>query len=111
MKAQELRIGNLVNSSENEQIIINGIFEAGIHNQDFNGYPYEMLQPIPATEEWLLRFGFIKHTGWDDFEYFDKNGVHIYVCNEWFEYEMELKIESVHQLQNLYFTLTQKELC
>lgn len=96
IKAKELRIGNLVNSLENEQIIINGIFEAGVHNQDFNGYPYEMLKPIPLTEEWLLKFKFNLDNGFyhlDDF--WISNFYENYFTLDGFD---ECKIKHVHQL-------------
>jgi hypothetical protein len=91
----------------------------------------EWFEPIPLTEEWLLKFGFKG----------EKGIYHILICEEdkrinkkelrldvdddgWYvdiiEYDEQLdsemysinisKIKHVHQLQNLYFTLTGQEL-
>ena len=76
----------------------------------------EEINPIPITEEWLLKFGFeknhkhgIENYVFIDFTYypsnnqvkiFDRFGGCIYVENILF----------VHQLRNLYFALTQTEL-
>lgn len=111
MKANELRIGNY-------------IYEVGFSTQD--GYPkgYKELgiikngkdiefsafkEPIPLTEEWLLKFGFeLKNT------YYSIDGMYIRKDGEMFETEvgecLYKSIEYVHQLQNLYFALNDEEL-
>jgi hypothetical protein len=108
MKATELRIGNLVN--ENGEVI-------KIRQEtlcDFaNGYV--VFEPIPLTEEWLLKFGFKKpaHTWCGD----------VFHLTEWDKYPINWcvamnknnaviieKLKYVHQLQNLYFALTGEEL-
>ena len=74
-------------------------------------------QPIPLTEEWLLKFGFEKQ---------ENNWKRICICNDWtYLYWERLAglevsvnkhsimlphINSVHQLQNLYYALTNEEL-
>jgi len=73
------------------------------------------LSAIPLTEDWLLKLGFEKLIGWDDMTYFNNNGIHIYLCGngreeDWFEYENDIIIKSVHKLQNLYFVLTSENL-
>ncbi len=77
------------------------------------------LQPIPLTEEWLLKFGFNKEPD----KSFTKRDIAIFLDKRfssnlfmqenqgdftWFSYEC--KIEYVHQVQNLYFALTGEEL-
>lgn len=109
----EVRVGNLV---QNDRI---GIFKIEIGSllnilerpkQNKGKY-----QPIPLTEEWLVRFGFEKPahswicgvfhlSEWDDFPLnwcvaMNKNNAIIF-----------LKLKYVHQLQNLYFALTNQEL-
>lgn len=68
-------------------------------------------EPIPLTEEWLLRFGFEKdRSGYrlDDINSLSFSENYI-VC--WHDKVLGIKqIEYVHQLQNLYFTLTGEEL-
>ena len=119
MKANELRIGNYINyrivdklderQEWDEASIIDGqdldYLEKNPNDKDF--------QPIPLTEEWLLKFGFEKDL--DGFYrkkasylievLFHDNG--IIVTNQ----SVSLKhIEYIHQLQNLYFALTGEEL-
>ena len=114
MISSELRIGNIVQSVYNDTF---GISQETLC--DFaNGYVN--LKPITLTEEWLKKFGF-------DFsvDTWYLNGVAIWeteCCgakgNEeiGFFYElrdvgmMDMNIKYVHQLQNLYFALTGKEL-
>ncbi|HHT04032.1 MAG TPA: hypothetical protein GX005_06925 [Bacteroidales bacterium] len=76
----------------------------------------EYIKPIPLTEQWLLDFGFkVKR------EFYDKGKLSILLANlkdyhsngrvyynSWAIMESQPKY--VHQLQNLYFALTQEEL-
>ena len=72
-------------------------------------------EPIPLTEEWLLKFGFV-NGGKSDFDkkklsihlpsFYYTNGRTFY--NSW--RIMDYSVKSVHQLQNLYFALTGEEL-
>ena len=112
MKANELRIGNLINRGGQQVTVGWGTLKAA----------YEQLhigEPIPLTEEWLIRFGFevseIKrefghktiawtHTGKYALTVYFKNG--ILSVRFWQGNEKRY----VHQLQNLYFALTGEEL-
>ena len=79
-------------------------------------YDLFSFEPIPLTEEWLLRFGFIRkyvsHTP------YILNDISIYPTDANFYnivYYKGVKIDdiifkSVSQLQNLYFSLTNNEL-
>ena len=118
MKANELRIGNLVktdNSTKNYTDI--EIVDLEILKEIFNGS--EFYNPIPLTEEWLLKFGFAKQC---DYLYFDfengnisfndeiKKGISLCIgtyCSSGLAFE---NIKHVHQLQNLFFALTGEEL-
>ena len=119
IQTNELRIGNYVGGLfDTEQVsVIKAITENDFSYERISDEEYfigNSIKPIPLTEEWLLKFGFEKLVGWDDMEYFNSNGIHIYLCGNdkenWFEYENDVLIKSVHQLQNLYFALTGKEL-
>ncbi len=118
MKANELRIGNYINDEQTTHIIV------GVDNYCIKSYwlkdvekecLYEtqlnQIKPIPLTEEWLLKFGFEKdELGW----FFKENdycsfGL-FFKDNEWLFYISDTKIKYVHQLQNLYFALTNNEL-
>ena len=69
---------------------------------------WDMIKPIPLTEEWLLKFGFKK----------DNNFTWVNLEMElmqredgfWIWLGADLYLEHVHQLQNLYFALTGEEL-
>jgi hypothetical protein len=101
IKANELRIGNWFDFNgrpmQVRPITINDIFYGKIY------------EPLPLTEEWLIKFGFEK----TPLHYFKKDGIILSV--EDFYYECFLGsnsviIKYVHQLQNLYFALTGEEL-
>jgi hypothetical protein len=107
MKASELRIGNLIHNKQGNIVYVNTnhltLLSYGIENE-FN--------PIPLTEEWLLKFGFEKNKEHGYFE-FDRlivalhDGVdQFYLC----DIDIFVKIETVHHLQNLYFAIRNKEL-
>lgn len=120
MKASELRIGSLLRDKVSktelkvieltEKDIITYVIDRSLFPLK-NGWGIE---PIQLTEEWLLNFGFEKELGWDNMVYFNNNGMHIYLCENgkesWLEYENDIVLKSVHQLQNLYFALTNEEL-
>ena len=118
MRANELRIGNYINEDILGDSIISSIhknfIEVGIgHNIGAMTYTlnYTSIKPIQLTEEWLLDFGFEKdELGW----FFKENdycsfGL-FFKDNEWLFYISDTKIKYVHQLQNLYFALTNNEL-
>lgn len=65
------------------------------------------LEPIPLTEEWLLRFGYTKISN----NSFIITGHCIWICNDLFRCDKNgIVLKHVHQLQNLYFALTNQEL-
>ena len=119
MKANELRIGNFVYLSDKEKVweILDG---HEIDECDDNPFS----QPIPLTEEWLLKFGFHKKDAeWylhPCFELkiivFNKgefNGVMFYtrtIHTDFTPIYSTTHMNYVHQLQNLYFALTGEEL-
>ena len=108
MKANELRIGNWVRERESDNYI--QIEQYLLCNEELCHY-----QPIPLTEEWLLKFGFEKpaHSWGNDI-------IHL---SEWDDFPLNWcvainknnailvqKLKYIHQLQNLYFVLTGEEL-
>lgn len=107
MEAKELRIGNYV-LQDNETI--SGITSNSIHKFDLG---LIKLEPILLTEEWFERFG-----------YFDFNTPNTFIKNEmtidehrfwncngmFIDDKNGVRIKYVHQLQNLYYALQQKEL-
>ena len=104
MEAKELRIGNYL---IHDGYFIKSYSVDGFINVIKNIDNYE---PIPLTEEWLVKFGFNKLEGWDDMYYFQIGDFQIYEYNvSGYEFD-DFGIKHVHQLQNLYFALTNEEL-
>ena len=134
MRAEELRIGNLIQAYLEPQIsewveieVYPDVLGRIQTYPDRHGY-----KPIPLTEEWLLKFGFekgnykelnekhfVKKTNtikviisgigfWD--VYTDYNPYQITFSNGLNIITDNKGINHVHQLQNLYFALTGEEL-
>lgn len=118
VQANELRIGNWIDfiSTPGEFEKVADINSAGVKCPSVNRVSIEDIQPIPLTHEILEKFGF-------------KKGVYYYTMNEWAlsiykvlphpdNWLMKFsapcgeiaKISYLHQLQNLYFSLTGEEL-
>jgi hypothetical protein len=103
MDAKQLRIGNYVKFGKLFKKVVE-IAEEGFYILDKDGTTLKNtwadLQPIPLTQEWLMKFGFD-----------EKEPV---LISSWkfspFCETIITKCEYVHQLQNLYFALTGKEL-
>jgi hypothetical protein len=112
MKANELRIGNYIllqGVTKPTQVSIIDTTEQSTRTK---------ASPIPLTEEWLLKFGFVKKKGESGYS---KGKLLIYFglttmsgvngrtyFNSWAI--LYKSPEYVHQLQNLYFALTGEEL-
>lgn len=124
MKATELRIGNKVSTKDQageftvSEFTHDGVFFLEKDTDGQSSRTFEYLTPIPLTEEWLLlRFGFSKATWSGDIDESDIDG---YVLDNsfWLDNQFVLfrwtetlvKIQYVHQLQNLYYALTGEEL-
>lgn len=132
MKPSELRIGNYLKYKNTNDLAIVEL----IHKQHFdcmdeygafttNGN-YE---PIPLTEEWLLKFDFqkckgrhglyFKHKELDAFRVWYNEDLNSWsagrrdyksIDKEYNTYWIRDNIKALHQLQNLYFALTREEL-
>ncbi len=73
------------------------------------------ISPIPITPEWLERAGFqaiIKNIGFGYVDYILSASFKITYSNadEVYSFSAGMSFKYIHQLQNLYFALTQKEL-
>jgi hypothetical protein len=115
LKANELRTENLL-MHDGEVVVIDSI-QQSLLSVKGNNY-WELMkdfEPIPLTEDWLIRLGFEKtsnneHTK-DRFVF--RKQQHDLVING-FEYDYNgillTRPEYVHTLQNLYFALMGEEL-
>lgn len=118
MEARELRIGNWVKQGRaNVQV-------TGAMIQEINQELLDV-EPIPLTEEWLLKFGFTKPNNWHCYKLvisddklqnlesslqvsFEGCGF-VQICRGGIN-AYSAKVKYVHQIQNLYFALTGQEL-
>jgi len=117
LDAKDLRIGNLFNHFEDGILPIEEIKK---DSDGFQGYyavfrngstkcHVSYLIPIELTEEWLLRFGLTKNNGYP-YKFLDgfikiRNGEYFFKYHT-----LDIKVNYIHTLQNLYFALTNKEL-
>jgi D-serine deaminase-like pyridoxal phosphate-dependent protein len=115
MKANELRIGNYVYNGFNEVVRISNI----ISQNNTSGYLLETLKPIPLTEEILLKCGFVSCKADKDNEWLNlKTRYFNFSSDESVKFKKvylvlnktELVCDHLHELQNLYYSLTKTEL-
>lgn len=117
MKANELRIWNWVNIAREDGVggmDISRIEQ--ISDNDIKLFDDYIIEPIPLTEEWLLKFGF--NTDSDCWYYYkdwsSKHDTFKVAKDEFNNFFMvgyhSKSFKHVHQLQNLYFALTNEEL-
>jgi hypothetical protein len=118
MKANELRIGNLVFADlyGEKPILVESIcnINEDIFNSTTGEIPISSLKPIPLTEEWLLKFGFVKKNAAPSITRyflnnfcveFDPQDKYRFYCNGFY-----IEMHHVHQLQNIFYCLVGKEL-
>lgn len=143
MKASELRIGNWVTiNNPKAWLEMKGkpLQVEGVENRVDDSFPKstgsvsltdndwqtynqfdEFIEPIPLTEEWLLKFRFGKsdehemgHNIRDDFHfYYDYHFKKFRIESGHAKrdnYFQELPIQFIHQIQNLFHSLTGQEL-
>jgi len=124
IQANELRIGNIIDYFGNMCIVKSIKYDPAYYlivATDTNGYTQygnniDAFEPIPLTEDWLLRFGFEKDSiiglyilfkiGYFKVWFDVKNNTYL-IDNV---RDIKLYIKYVHQLQNLYFALIGEEL-
>lgn len=121
MEAKNYRIGNYIQyNNENKSVgRITTLVSDFVSRLDYCQIDYVInkkhwlinVNPIPITEEWLLKLGFISNAYQDRYE---SNCIHIQ-CDK-LKGKTDLYIEGmphikhIHQLQNLYFSITGEEL-
>ena len=121
----ELRIGNYIQYRDKSSLLtVESLGSNGFSTINQDGIQYGSddiceYNGIPLTEEWLLKFGFVKnedeyilgHLSLEDRskDIYSKD-VNKEDFGSWFINSYLLEIEYVHQLQNLYFALTGEEL-
>jgi hypothetical protein len=123
IKAQDLRIGNLIKYAESDDIfLVYEISPSGfwVRNKKENTWIEDwQFEGIPITEEWLLKLGFLRiqeRYGC----HFENKKCWVYLLQDCFEIEWITQDERfnfcrswyyVHNLQNIHYSLTGEELC
>jgi len=143
MDARELRLGNLVivnnekshPNIKDKPLVVTGIawrecdsFPNSTHSievynkENYMAYSQfnEFIEPIPLTEEWLIRMGFKYNNLGAEFGGFqhEKLGMSLFYEDACYIHDSHegqsggifVNIKSVHSLQNLYYSLTGQEL-
>lgn len=115
MQPQELRIGNLVYAN-GETIRVTAInFDHLLKSVDVDEWyvsdeKLSDLHPITLTPEWLERMGLLNHEFMGVYEVVqlksDGSKYGLYVEGQWTGTDFQY----VHELQNLYFSLTGQEI-
>ena len=114
LRSNELRIGNHTSLGYVYLIENNNYY---VINDECTSYKntWAEINPIPLTEEWLVKFGLIRigfnEDGNDIYTKGMEADVWIIKCGDvcWL-YQYDYEIKYVHSLQNLYFALTGEEL-
>jgi hypothetical protein len=119
MKANELRIGNLVwLYCHHEPVSVVQIFkednEYWLETDLHEGEKLGIFEPIPLTEEWLVKFGFERNGSqfwYKSYDYtIDTRGNKLVVHSDYASSIYGTEVKYVNQLQNLFFALTGEEL-
>ena len=115
MKVTELRINNWVQFKHTETPVRVDLGDF-VMAREYKDERLDDYEPIPLTEEWLLKFGFNKVS--DIWEFWKNSGWDLRqhkLENKWWLFYVGqdldcVRIDYVNQLQNLYFALTGEEL-
>lgn len=122
MKTSDFRIGNRVNGGVVTEVHEGFITCAGPYNiTGMTSFQFNEIKPELLTEEWLERFGFKwkEEETYPNLKYWTNKKCHVDLINNRFhipkykEGDDHVSIRRslyVHQLQNLFYTLTGEEL-
>ena len=122
MKSNELRIGNLVETDFSEGNIKTVVeikhkmasvkyIRTDTNEPHQSMVDYERLVPIKLTEEWLKKAGYKKQNGYG-YSNYNVYGTILKNDNgfEFHYYGIIIRLDFVHQLQNLFFSLYGEDL-
>ena len=122
---RELRIGNWVRQPADVISTVRypldefqfDIDDFEMLSTEYRGYSVNMIEPIPLTEEWLIKFGFKIHLGWDAAKVwrlpnFNFDSFEIQESAQGYLSPNDKPLKYVHTLQNAFYfyELTGKEL-
>lgn len=123
VEANELRIGSLVtlaHKSNSPIVTVITFYESGIHYGMGKTHPFNLLLPIPLTEEWLTKSGGIKtskNNPMTPYQFVVERFILVYFASYKYWYVTDndtgtylTKIEFVHEWQNFYKAMQGVEL-
>ena len=125
MKTKEFRIGNYVNAVRCDGSKIIDKVEALHENYVSTSQKWGKVEPIPITEEWLVKFDMQLYDGFSSTRFLNVVKHEYDTCKITYNPKEELlrfsngqqkgvtlipHVKYVHQLQNLFFALTGEEL-
>ena len=122
LTAKELRIGNYVYADTGLPSLETHKLQPNDFIDLLNGKLKGLIKPIKLTEDWLIRFGAIKHFDTDNYLISDSEGNEFVISldgsfgkyNEWLNDPIEWicfeKFYQVHLFQNGWKALTNEEL-
>jgi hypothetical protein len=118
IKATELRIGNFI--MENGQAIkVKSLSDWSSEEINDTGIHYDLFSPISLDTTWLMKLGYCTEisnqgTNVESVPFYSNDSYLALDWNTlepiWQGIELDIKLQYVHQLQNLYFILTGEEL-
>ena len=108
------RLGNLMQTLEGKVTHVTDINCTKDYNSSYFwcfGYSQSQVEPIPLTEEWLVKFGFKDNLPWEleNLRLDSENRLSI-VDSSGYGVIIARNVIHVHTIQNLYHALTGEEL-
>jgi hypothetical protein len=112
MNANDFRIGNIITEGDDKgPVTVWGIKPDSRNHVMVNDCEIEIINPVKLTEDWINKLGFkwtpASQTFWNREWHIAKEGfVYFFKVGG----TRKVRINHVHQLQNLYYSLTGNEL-
>lgn len=120
IRSEELRIGNwLISISSGRQLVVDDIGDSGINIQWYHEltdyeFRWQDVDPIPLTSSILEKCGFNifseQYNNGFRFKYMKLYNHNENLYFNPYDWNFQLEIKYLHQLQNLFFALTGEEL-
>ena len=110
MKANELRIGNLILLTKDNFKTTKEYRLYGIDIYKLDESECIDIKPIPLTEELLLKLEAVK-LDFKDYPSYNLKGIQInFINGMWIEYVSRIEITGLHHLQNIFYFRMNEEL-
>jgi len=121
IQTQELRLGNILLHEGIEKKVESIYLDGDITFGTIDGFNFPKLadcEPVPITPEWLVKLGFRESSTWFDMFILEVCIIEKHHISDVYAFRQRENgkdgfikhLEYIHQLQNIYFALTDKEL-